>query len=83
MVRITLKLYATLRPYRARLQSGSTVDVHEGATVRELAEQLDIPAHLVYTVLVNGDQQDEQARLRDGDEVALFPPMAGGVARRD
>ena len=57
----------------------------DGAGVRALAEQLGqedsrLDALLSYArVAVNADYADADTVLRDGDEVALMPPMSGGA----
>ena len=57
----------------------------DGATVRTLADTLTrdhprLDSVLSYArVAVNADYADAGTVLRDGDEVALMPPMSGGV----
>jgi molybdopterin converting factor small subunit len=66
-----------------------TVDLPEGATVGLLAEGMvrgypgliGDPARLV--VAVNQEYQDHLCVLREGDEVALIPPVSGGSDDRD
>jgi molybdopterin converting factor small subunit len=47
-----------------------------------LIERYHLPPQLVHLVLVNGIYQDKSAReltrLREGDTVAMWPPVAGG-----
>jgi len=50
----------------------------EGARLADLLARLGVPKGEVKTVFVNNRQQDEGYLLRDGDRVALFPPVAGG-----
>ena len=66
-----------------------TLDMPEGATVGILAEEMvrgypeliGDPARLV--VAVNEEYQDHLYTLQEGDEVALIPPVSGGVDDRD
>ena len=66
-----------------------TVDLPEGATVGLLAEEMvrgypgliGDSARLV--VAVNQEYRDHMHVLREGDEVALIPPVSGGVDDRD
>lgn len=44
----------------------------------QLSELLDIGSGLVSAVAVNGQVANDETTLSDGDEVALFPPAAGG-----
>ena len=81
-MQINLKLFATLRK---KLPPGSskgktTLDLADNATINDLIQQLDIPLELAQMVLVNGEQTREFERaLTDGDQVSIFPPVAGGL----
>jgi molybdopterin synthase catalytic subunit len=63
--------------------SGDTVMLPEGATVAELTERLrDGTEHPVWGALAVAVNREYAARslvLRDGDEVALLPPVSGGA----
>jgi MoaE-MoaD fusion protein len=63
--------------------SGEAVELPEGATVGDLAEKLrDGAEHPVWgalAVAVNREYASRSAVLRDGDEVALLPPVSGGA----
>jgi molybdopterin converting factor subunit 1 len=63
--------------------SGETVTLPEGATVAELTERLrNGAAHPVWgalAVAVNREYAARSVVLREGDEVALLPPVSGGV----
>jgi molybdopterin converting factor subunit 1 len=63
--------------------SGEAVMLPEGATVAELTERLQNgAAHPVWSALavaVNREYATRSAVLRDGDEVALLPPVSGGA----
>jgi len=78
---INLKLFATLRK---KLPQGSsrgkaTLDLADNVTINDLIQHLDIPLELAQMVLVNGEQTREFERaLADGDQVSIFPPVAGG-----
>lgn len=83
-MRITVKLYATLGEY---LPQGSernvgALDIPEGSTVGAVIKELNLPADLVHLVLINGAYVEPEARaktvLREGDAVAVWPPVAGG-----
>ncbi len=86
---ITLKLFATLGDYlpqelngRARVYNQLAVDVAETATVQAVIEQFNLPPAMAHLVLVNGVFIPRDARatrlLRLGDEMAVWPPIAGG-----
>jgi sulfur carrier protein ThiS len=83
-MRVTLKLYATLGDY---LPPGSRnnrieLEVAEAATVDAVLQPFSLPPRLTHLVLVNGVYipPDERSvcRLRDGDALAVWPPIAGG-----
>lgn len=78
---IKIKLMAALRN---KLPPGSqggvaVIDVEPGATVAMALEKLGIASGRVHLVLVNGSMEPERNRaLADGDELTVFPPVAGG-----
>jgi sulfur carrier protein ThiS len=85
MIRVTLKLYATLTGYlpeSARRDNLVRLDVDESATIASLIEPLGIPPRLVHLVLVNGVYVPPAERtgraFHDGDVLAIWPPIAGG-----
>ena len=86
---ITLKLFATLGDYlphelngRARVHNQLALDVAEATTVQAVIEQFNLPSAMAHLVLVNGVfiPRDARAtrRLHLGDELAVWPPIAGG-----
>lgn len=84
-MRVTLKLYATLTdhlPAHARRDNALQLDVAESATIPAIVEPFALPARLVHLVLVNGVYVPPAERasraLRDGDVLAIWPPIAGG-----
>jgi molybdopterin converting factor small subunit len=80
-MRITAKLMAALR---SKLPPGSqggkaTLDVPDGATVAAVLEQLGVGAGHVHLIMVNGEMEmDRERALSEGDELTVFPPVAGG-----
>jgi molybdopterin converting factor small subunit len=79
-VRVEVQLHATLAAF---LPPGSrdgvaVLDVDDTATVADLIRRLAIPADLSRVVLVNGHDVGDDAHLRTGDVVDVFPPLAGG-----
>ena len=80
MIRVKVKLFATLRRYYPELGIGEGIEVElpDGATVGQLVNRLGLPADHVRVVFVNGISRDESHPLSDGDEVGMFPPVGGG-----
>lgn len=83
-MRVTVKLYATLSDY---LPAGSKnnrveIEVAENVAVDAVLAPFLLPAKLTHLVLINGVfvPPDERATsvLRDGDVLAVWPPIAGG-----
>ena len=88
-MRITFKAFATLGDYLPREHEGHRrsgnelpMDVAEGTTLQAVIDRFPLPRALVHLVLVNGEYilPSERAAhvLREGDAVAIWPPIAGG-----
>lgn len=83
-MRITLKLYATLTDYLPANRTGNKVelDVAEGTSVQAALDGFALPAKLTHLVLVDGayvGPDDRAGRLlKDGEVLAVWPPVAGG-----
>ena len=77
---VTVKLYATLHHYGRGGQAGTPFEIElpVEATVEELIKQLNIPIEETRITFVNGIIQESSWRLKDGDEVGMFPPIGGG-----
>ena len=86
---ITLKLFATLGDYlphelngRVRTYNQLAVEVAEASTVEAVIDQFHVPRAKAHLVLVNGVFVPPGARaihrLGPGDELAVWPPIAGG-----
>jgi len=84
MMIIRVKLYASLGKYLPEGSVRNEIDqtVSEGATVTEILSGLNVPGEMCHLVLVNGNylapgERDECA-LKEGDHLAVWPPVAGG-----
>jgi molybdopterin synthase sulfur carrier subunit len=79
-VRVLVKLFATLSRHFGDVMPGTPVEVEvtEGATLADLAEQLQVLQEEVRMVFVNGRMQPLDYVLRPGDKVGIFPPVGGG-----
>ena len=81
---VTLKLYASLSDYLPADARHNQVqlDLPEGATVGGVIERYRLPPKLTHLVLVNGAYVAPDVRastaLREGDQLAVWPPIAGG-----
>lgn len=79
-MRVRVLFFGVLKDLLA--SAGKSVTVTEGTTVAQLKEQLRAGKdHAVWAslaVAVNREYATGAAVLRDGDEVALLPPVSGG-----
>jgi molybdopterin synthase sulfur carrier subunit len=80
MMRVYVKLFATLRRYVEGAASGIPfeVDLPDGATIADLIKQLSLPAEDVKIAFVNARARPEDWHLEPDDEVGIFPPVGGG-----
>ena len=78
-MKVQVRLFSNLARYLPPGSVGkrATVELDEKSTVADLESRLGLVDEPV-TVLVNDERRHPQARLRDGDVVSLFPPIAGG-----
>jgi len=83
-MKITLKLYATLSDYLpdGALHNAIEVDVPERTSPSHVIDRYQLPPKLAHLVLINGiftppGERDTMV-LRDGDTLAIWPPIAGG-----
>lgn len=84
-MRVTLKLYASLADYLpadARRTHRLPLELPAGATVADVIGRESLPVKLCHLVLINGlyvAPADRATReLRQDDELAIWPPIAGG-----
>ncbi len=78
-MRITVKLHSTLRKFLpAGVTNAVVLDVHDGARVNDVIARLGIPPGHAKIIVSGNEQLEPTAALRDGQELNLFPPIAGG-----
>jgi sulfur carrier protein ThiS len=82
---IVFKLYASLTQYLpadVRQENRLPLELAEGSSVAQIIEPFGLPPKLVHLVLVNGVYVPPEQRLthvlKDGDVLAIWPPIAGG-----
>jgi len=82
---ITFKLYASLTQYlppAVRAGNEMPLEVPGDAAIAQVIEPFGLPPKLVHLVLVNGVFVPPAERLtrtlKEGDVLAIWPPIAGG-----
>lgn len=84
-MQITLKLFATLGdllPSNA-IRNVATINVDDDATLHSIIDSYRVPRELAHLVLINGvfvcdADRDQSGLLKEGDVLAIWPPVAGG-----
>lgn len=83
-MKVAFKLFASLTDYLPADRMGNRLelDVDEGTTVADLIRRYNVPEKSAHLVLVNGvfipPSERIRHRLQAGDELAIWPPIAGG-----
>lgn len=72
---IEVRLFATLRQGRGKVQM---LEPEGFACAGDIIRHLEIPVEEVAILLINGFHQKPETPVKDGDIVALFPPVGGG-----
>ncbi len=83
-MKLTFKLYASLTeflPTEAKAHA-IVLDVEDGTSVFDVLDQFRVPRERAYLFLLNGvfvsPEERDKPILRDGDTLAIWPPVAGG-----
>ena len=74
-MRVTIKLFATFREGRFKVEER---DFPEESRVLDALQPLNLRPEEISICLINGRDANEQSVLKDGDTLALFPPVGGG-----
>lgn len=84
-MKVVFKLYATLQDYlpaEAKKTNAQTLELAVGTTVQQIIERFALPQKLCHLVLIDGHYVPPGERaarvLKDGDILAIWPPVAGG-----
>jgi sulfur carrier protein ThiS len=83
-MKIAFKLFASLTDYLPPERLGNRVelDVDGDTTIANLIARYRVPERGAHLVLVNGvfvpPSERASRRLAEGDELAIWPPIAGG-----
>jgi molybdopterin synthase sulfur carrier subunit len=88
-MQVSVKLFAfftrsvsaeILAQHPGGIRSGMPValEVPEGSTLEDLVNLLELPKEQIKVMFVNGRARGTDFVLAPGDEVGIFPPIAGG-----
>jgi len=80
-MKVMIRLVGSMKrllPEKDRVSGSSRLDVAPGATLTDLIESVGIISGGALVVLVNGRCPETGSELKEGDVVAVFPPVAGG-----
>lgn len=74
-MKVTVKLFASLRMDRFAVAER---DYEDGATVGHVLLSLHIPEGEAAIIFINGRHAEADSLLKEGDLLAIFPPVGGG-----
>lgn len=74
-MRVTIKLFATFRDGRFKVAER---ELPEGSCVLDVLQPINIKPEEIAICFLNGKDANEHSVLKDGDTLALFPPVGGG-----
>lgn len=84
-MKVTFKLFATLQDYlppEAKKTNALALEIDEATTVAQIVRRFSLPEKLVHLVLIDGSFVPPAERsvrvLREGETLAIWPPVAGG-----
>ena len=83
-LKVTVKLFASLGQYLPTGAKRNQIDLEfpEGTTPADVVERLNVPRDLAHLVIVNGvfvpPSERSTRALAEREELAIFPPVAGG-----
>ena len=72
---IEVRLFATLREGRGKL---AMLPADQFVNAGDIIRHLNIPPEEVAILLINGFHSKPEDTVKDGDILALFPPVGGG-----
>ena len=74
-MKVKIKLFASLRTLGPDEQ---VLELPAGTTIDDVVHSIKIPETIRLLKIVNGEHRPADHVLKEGDELALFPPIAGG-----
>ncbi len=83
-IEIKLKLYASLAEYLPPIKKRHSVEIQISFddTPHQVLERFNVPRKMAHLVLLNGvylePAERDRAVFKNGDVLAVWPPVAGG-----
>ena len=80
-MKIEIRLLPQLKRYLPNPDiAGDTqmIDMKNEATIKDVLIELGIPLDMPKVILLNQKQGKLEDNLKDGDRIAVFPPVGGG-----
>jgi sulfur carrier protein ThiS len=77
MMQVTVRAWGNLRRFLPNGEGSAAVQVPDGASIDDLAHQLDMQ-HDLYAAALNGAVVPFSTQLNAGDQVFLFDHLHGG-----
>ena len=80
-MKVIIRLVGSMKrslPENDRMSGSSMLDIEPGTTLSGFIEAAGIKSSGAMVVLVNGRCSESEMELKEGDVVAVFPPVAGG-----
>jgi molybdopterin converting factor small subunit len=74
-MKVKVKLFASLRTFGPDEQ---IIELADRTSIDAVVDILKIPRTIRLLKIVNGEHRPADHVLQDGDDLALFPPIAGG-----
>ena len=75
---ISIKIHGELVERAGRKEGEWWIPYAEGITIADIIRQEEIPDLEVGIIIVNNGAAQRSTRVRQGDRIDLFPPIAGG-----
>lgn len=74
-MQIEVRLFAYFREGRFKKKN---IEINESTTVLDILNDLNIKKEDVSIILISGKDGKMDSKFKDGDVLALFPPVGGG-----
>ncbi|MBW1942294.1 MAG: MoaD/ThiS family protein [Deltaproteobacteria bacterium] len=79
-MKVQVKLFGVFRDYAAEGSPGSSflMELEKGARIADVLGRLGIPEDVPKTLVCNHRAGKIDQALKEGDTLAIFPPVEGG-----